>query len=74
MNETLQELQNLLIHGRNPETEGVRFGMFLEITQSLYLDGASTADWQEWQRACHDTNVAHHYAARTLYKSSGGVR
>lgn len=74
MNETLNELVNLFIHGRSPQTEGVRFGMFMEITQALYLDGATASDWAEWQQACHDTNTVHDYAARTLYRSSGSVR
>lgn len=74
MNKTLQELQNLLIHSRSPETEGTQFGMFVEIVQSLTIDGATADEWQEWQQACHDTNAVHSYVARTLYQSSGGVR
>lgn len=74
MNETLQELQNLFVHSRSPETVGTQFGMFVEIVQALDLDGATQAEWQEWQRACHDTNAVHSYVARTLYQSSGGVR
>lgn len=74
MNETLRELQNRFIRSRSPETESLQFGMFVEITQALYLDGASTVDWQEWQQVCHETNIAHNYVGRTLYQSSGGVR
>ena len=73
MSETLQEWRNLL-RSRSGETGGVRFGMFLEITQALEIDGATAADWQEWRRVCHDTNQAHNYVGRTLYQSSGGVR
>lgn len=71
MNETLQELQNLLVRSRLPTTQPVRFGMFVEIAQSLELDGATVADWQDWQRVCADTNIVHSYVARTLYHSTG---
>lgn len=74
MNETLRELQNRFIHSHSSETVGTQFGMFVEIIQSLTIDGATAADWQEWQQACHDTNAVHSYVARTLYQSSGGVR
>lgn len=72
--ETLRELQNLFIRSRSPETERVRFGMFVEITQALVLDGATTADWETWHSVCCDTNTVHSYVSRTLYQSSGGVR
>lgn len=73
MNETLQGWLNLL-RSCNPDAIGVQFGMFVEIGQALQLDGATQAEWEEWRQTCANTNTVHGYVARTLYRSSGGVR
>ncbi len=61
-------LRNLL--SSSPEPDATQLGMFLEITQALDLDGATIADWQEWQTCCHDTNVAHDYVKSAMYIST----